>query len=98
QVLVAGQRDPAWKAARGVLAIRPWSEAQIACGVEPAAEYRRHAFLRSAVLDRAHGDDRIAEIGLLAPVQRGCGIEDLQAAHEQRRETDSVDPVRNPNR
>src|SRR5258708_4778330 len=64
------------------------------CGVEGMAEDHRFsddAALRLVCQDR-HG--WMVEIGAIPDIERRMGVEDLQPAHQEEREADDIDPMR----
>ena len=96
--LVAGDGRPGWEASFGELAVDA-RRAEHASGFELAPEDAGHADHRVAFFPRRQLEDRRpAVIGLASPVQRRMRIENLQAAHQQQRERDDVDPVHEPHR
>ena len=56
----------------------------------------RGAVQLPAPLVGAHGQPRMREVRLLAPVERRVGVEDLQAGEQQQRQAEGVDPVGDP--
>src|SRR6266852_8260733 len=93
EILVARDSDPAREGTRRDLPVLARG-AEHACRVEGMAEDHRFsddAALRLVCLDR-HG--WMVEIGALADIERRMGVEDLQSAHQEEREADDIDPMR----
>src|SRR5271166_1762395 len=93
EILVARDSDPAREGARGYLPVLARG-AEHACRVEGMAQdhcFSDQAPLRLAPQDR---DGWTVEIGAIADIERRMGVEDLQPAHQEEREADDVDPMR----
>ena len=100
QILIGGQRRPGGKAAIGRIVIRPAHAEKTRCR-EIAAKDRGKTIDRAVrIPHRPHGQDPVVEFeaGLVADVERGMSIEDLQSAQEQEKQRDRPGPVRQPGR
>ncbi len=73
-------------------------EMPLAPGGQVAPARYRHPGRESRALTRGEVDERRVEVGHLPPVQPGVRVEDLQSAHQQHRQTQHGDPVRDANR
>ncbi len=93
EILGARDSDPAREGTRRDLPVLARG-AEHACRFEGMAEDHRFsddAALRLVCQDR-HG--WMVEIGALADIERRMGVEDLQSAHQEEREADDIDPMR----
>ena len=95
QILISRQRRPGRKAALFQLPVVAARRAKEAGRIEWAAEDRRHAGSRIAivVLARRQRKERMVEIRRRAPGQRRIRIEDLHAAHQQHDKAPCIDPM-----
>src|SRR5438132_2507128 len=97
---IAGNSQPRRKAALSKLAVGAAGRAQPAGGDEFMAENSR---LADDLVGIGRGrfdlkDRRTTRIRRFSPVQRGMSAEDVQAAHEQDRQRDHIDPVHDADR
>src|SRR5229473_6639957 len=93
EILVARDSDPAREGTPRDLPVLARG-AEHACRVEGMAEDHRfsdEAALRLVCPDRYGW---MVEIGALADIERRMGVEDLQSAHQEEREADDINPVR----
>src|SRR5882757_10842957 len=93
EILVARDGDPAREGTPRDLPVLA-RRAEHACRVECMAEDHRfsdEAALRLACQDR---QGWMVEIGAFADIERRMGVEDLQPAHQEEREADDIDPMR----
>jgi hypothetical protein len=93
EILGARDSDPAREGTRRDLPLLA-RDAEHAHHIEGMADDRRFsdkAVFRQVCPDRNRW---MVEIGALADIERRMGIENLQSAHQEKREADDIDPMR----
>src|SRR5215468_6577701 len=98
EVAMPGQGDGPGKASLIDVTLGIPSDAEHAVGVENVAEDAGDAFDVIAVLRSAHGENGIVEGRFRPEIERRMSVEDLETAHQEHKEDQRIDPVRDPHR